>query len=136
MPGKHRVRRQCQNYQLQRAQFPEIQIRKGTFGLGAFTVKNIAKDRYIGEYIAESVDQDSAALLAPLQKHVKLNYSFGLNDKYTLDAWRVGNETRYLNDPIGNERQGPNCASKMLFVNGVHRIVLYACKPIFANSRR
>jgi len=82
-------------------------------------------------------------MIAPLLKFTGLNYSFGVNQNFVLDALSVGNEMRYINDPrtlpddeSTNESIpqpptiSPNCEASVWLVNDVPRIALTATKSI------
>ncbi|PPQ91066.1 hypothetical protein CVT25_014734 [Psilocybe cyanescens] len=112
----------CQNMDLQRGKFARIHIKPSKFGLGAFATKAIKSGSYIGEYIGERLNDEGASSIVSLQKYADLNYAFGYVGE-TLDSWRVGNETRYLNDSKPNL---PNCNAKVLTVDSEPRIVIEA----------
>ncbi|KAH9988149.1 hypothetical protein BJV77DRAFT_1023147 [Russula vinacea] len=126
--GKHF----CQNSDIQRGLVPELEIKRGAFGLGCFAVKKIRPDQFIGEYVGELIvaAEDKREML---RKHVGLNYSFGLNNHHFIDSARVGNETRYINH--GTEENGlANATAKTTLVLGEPRIALYATKEIKAGG--
>jgi len=109
---------------------PELEIKRGAYGLGAFAVKPIQKNQFIGEYIGELLPTkyDRREIL---RKHLGLNYSFGLNEDYHIDSARVGNETRYINHGKGDKA---NATATKKLVLGDHRIGFYALRNIKANG--
>jgi len=127
---------------------PELEIKRGAYGLGAFAVKPIQKNQFIGEYIGELLPTkyDRREIL---RKHLGLNYSFGLNEDYHIDSARVGNETRYINHGKG-DKANATATSVLLWhkvysllsliayleklVLGDHRIGFYALRNIKANG--
>ncbi|KAF8172666.1 hypothetical protein BJ912DRAFT_993589 [Pholiota molesta] len=117
----------CANTELQQNIFLPIRIKESAYGLGAFAMTPIKSQAYIGEYVGELSIETGNSFLSPLQNHVGLNYTFGIfnGGNTLLDSWNLGNETRYL-----NHSESPNCQGMTLFVNGTHRIVLYALEDI------
>ncbi|KXN92997.1 Histone-lysine N-methyltransferase EZA1 [Leucoagaricus sp. SymC.cos] len=79
---------------------------------------------------------------SPLANYTGLNYKFDLNTSRILDSMYVGNEMRYLNHegPTSSEEQKKkqvakaNCRGKVIYVNGVHKILFYANGRIEAGS--
>ncbi|KAI0302826.1 hypothetical protein B0F90DRAFT_1667436 [Multifurca ochricompacta] len=103
----------CQNSDIQRGLAPELEVKRGAYGLGAFAVNRIRKDQYIGEYIGE---------LVPMHEDKR-----GFN----IDSARVGNETRYINH--GNEKaRNAHAETKLVF--GDHHIGFYALRDIKAGE--
>ena len=49
-----------------------------------------------------------------LRKHVRLNYSFTLNDRHHIDSARVGNETRYINHGLEKDKKANSVAKSEL----------------------
>ncbi|KIM45374.1 hypothetical protein M413DRAFT_442043 [Hebeloma cylindrosporum] len=126
-------KKNCKNVDIQKGRFQQIWIKKSAYGLGAFAVDNIAKDKFIGEYVGETyIDASLPTFLSPMQKHVGLNYLFTYTenpeegDNISLDSWNIGNETRYLND----DYERSNCLAKTYFVNGSYRIALFTLKQV------
>ncbi|KAF8268569.1 hypothetical protein EI94DRAFT_1139654 [Lactarius quietus] len=92
----------CQNSDIQRGIPAEVEIKRGKFGLGAFSVNGIRTGEFIGEYVGELLPNEEKR--QPLRDHLDLNYNFGYNPNFCLDSGRVGNETRYINH--GSDEQG------------------------------
>ncbi|KAF9565190.1 SET domain-containing protein [Agrocybe pediades] len=135
----------CKNTYIQKGHFSEIRISPSQWGLGAFAVNAIRKDKYIGgqsllpsygiqrknrvepyllhiptEYVGEIFDGEQMAALGTLQNYAGLNYAFGLTgENLSLDSWFIGNETRYL-----NHSREANCSATVFRIDGDLRIVL------------
>lgn len=60
---------------------------------------------------------------------VDASYLFDLNKDFNIDAFRYGNESRFINHD-GNA----NCEAKVLLVNGEHRIGFWATRAIAAGQ--
>ncbi|RDX45375.1 SET domain-containing protein [Lentinus brumalis] len=108
----------CQHMDIQREVQPEIIVKEGSYGMGAFVdpKKTIPKTTYLGEYVAEMFPllrgpEGKRANKAErkIYRHRKLNYMFTdvRNDvgeeiaPITLfDAATVGNPTRFFNDSL------------------------------------
>ncbi|KAI9462879.1 hypothetical protein BJY52DRAFT_1255768 [Lactarius psammicola] len=123
--GKHF----CQNSDIQRGLAAEVEIKRGAFGLGAFSVNGIRTGQFIGEYIGELIPDEAHNK----EKHVKLNYNFGYDANFSLDSARVGNETRYINH--GSDAEGKsNSTAETRLVFGEQRIGLWAYRFIGKGS--
>lgn len=60
--------------------------------------------------------------------HINILFS-ALNQEQAVDATRVGNIVRFV-----NHSKHPNCAAKVIVVNGDHHIGLFACHNIKPNQ--
>lgn len=60
---------------------------------------------------------------------LKVNYVFNLSKEYSVDAFRLGNESRYI-----NHSESPNCYAKVLTVNCDKRIAFFAKRNINADE--
>ena len=53
------------------------------------------------------------------------SYLFTLNDRQAIDAFRMGNKTKFI-----NHSRTPNLVPKVVMVRGEHRIAFYACRDV------
>ncbi|XP_006463662.1 hypothetical protein AGABI2DRAFT_120473 [Agaricus bisporus var. bisporus H97] len=120
-----------------------IQIKQGSWGLGAFTLSSLQKGQAIGEYTGRILANGEDKTV-PITDHVNLNYKFDLNKGFIIDSMYVGNEMRYLNH-MGPKRkedntngatpeEEANCRGRVIYVNRDHRIVFYTECKIPANA--
>lgn len=147
--------RRCSNVVIQCDQPRRLEIKKGAVGLGAFSTNIIPENEYLGEYVGESYndgdfggdkkmanrtgmhenedetvpdEDDNNTLTDPrdfVRRYTRHNYLFTLNRSQSLDADRVGNETRYF-----NHKEVPNAYVKIFLVNNEHRIGFFAKEKI------
>ncbi|KAH9948037.1 hypothetical protein B0H21DRAFT_290432 [Amylocystis lapponica] len=125
------TRHQCQNMKFQRAQHYQLEVKTGSYGLGTFAVRAIPKNKYIGEYVSEYMD-NTAEGPGVIHKHRRMNYLFELNSTWCLDAAFLGNETRYINHPPNAD--DTNVVADVKLVNGEHRIAFISLKAIKAGA--
>jgi len=85
------------------------------------------KDTFIGEYIGEISQISQGQTLSTIDElrslvmdYTERNYIFTINTRYSLDAFSLGNETRFLNDS-----DDFNCVARELLVNGEKRIGIW-----------
>ncbi|KAF9449954.1 hypothetical protein P691DRAFT_811411 [Macrolepiota fuliginosa MF-IS2] len=142
--GKTHKKIVCHNSDSQRAQYPLIEIKRGSWGLGAFATQLLRFGQPIGEYTGEIShgDEDTQHKTEPIAGHTGLNYKFDLNKTDIIDSMYMGNEMRYFNHagPIepegtfGPDKSEANCIGKVVYVNNTHRIMFYAKRRIEAGS--
>lgn len=125
----------CENMTLQRQRYAYLEIKRGAFGLGAFAKREMKPETKIGEYVGEIIylNFDGAQDLNKLiHNHTGVNYVFEANASdslRTIDAGRLGNETRYL-----NHSKKPNCYTRLKLVNGEYRLLLITDKKVKKNQ--
>ncbi|KAG7451987.1 SET domain-containing protein [Guyanagaster necrorhizus] len=116
---------------LQRQRYSALEIKRGAYGLGAFAKKEIKRGTNIGEYVGDILylgfdgAQDLNGLI---HDYTGLNYAFDANTSdnvRTIDAGRIGNETRYL-----NHSKKPNCSTRLALVHGEYRLLLFTLKKV------
>ncbi|KAK6508549.1 hypothetical protein TWF506_010636 [Arthrobotrys conoides] len=84
----------------------------------------IKKDRFIGEYTGEVIPEAEAD--CRVTNYDSSSFLFEINSSHEIDSTQYGNKTRYLN----HSKAEPNCVSKVLLVNGIHRIAFRALVDI------
>lgn len=121
----------CQNVKLQRGEFPMVSIGPGTHGLGAFARETIPENTIVGEYVGEIISREDTnnEAVRMIHRHTKRNYLFDLDKEDVLDSAKLGNETRFLNDPRDSVLNA-NCDAKVVSVNGQHRIEFISSSTI------
>ncbi|PBK76499.1 SET domain-containing protein [Armillaria solidipes] len=115
--------------------YTHLEIKRGAYGLGAFAKREMKRETKIGEYVGEILylSFDGAQDLNELiHNHTGVNYAFEANasdNVRTIDAGRLGNETRYL-----NHSKKPNCYTRPALVNGEYRLLLTTDKKVKKNQ--
>lgn len=61
-------------------------------------------------------------------KYQQLNYVFGLNAQYDIDAMHYGSILRFANS--SDSRHGANMLPKVMMSNGEHHIMFFATQDI------
>ena len=88
---------------------------------------NIKKDDHICNYNGEILEKSEADKRSLLVEYFDLNYLFNINNSIDIDAYRVGNQMRYVNHAAYGY---DNCIAKGRFENGLWRIKLFALRDI------
>ncbi|KAF8067457.1 hypothetical protein FPV67DRAFT_1492038 [Lyophyllum atratum] len=131
--GKGKAKGNCRNVNLQRGEFPTIMVRYGSYGLGAFATSQISENTTIGEYFGEIIRDIEHGSYAIIHAHTGLNYIFDLDSIYSLDAAKLGNEMRYLND-YRDRPDYNNCVAQLRLIDGDHRIALVTNQSVQPNE--
>ncbi|DAZ93256.1 TPA: LOW QUALITY PROTEIN: hypothetical protein N0F65_012349 [Lagenidium giganteum] len=97
-----------------------------THGWGAFARQHIKGGEFVCEYLGDLISQVEAERRGPWYSVAGVNYLFDLNDKLVVDAYRLGNKSRYIN----HSTQLANCQTKIVAVEGEHRIGIWAARDI------
>jgi len=98
-------------------------------GWGLFTLHAVPKGGFVHEYVGEVVSQDEAERRGRVYDKINRSYLFNLNADFCIDAARKGNKMRFA-----NHSSFPNLEPRVMFVNGEHRIAMYARDDIPAQS--
>jgi hypothetical protein len=98
-------------------------------GWGLFTLHAVPKGDFVHEYVGEVVSQDEAERRGRVYDKINRSYLFNLNADFCIDAARKGNKMRFA-----NHSSWPNLEPRVMFVNGEHRIAMYARDDIGAQS--
>lgn len=97
-------------------------------GLGLFAGEVFEKDEYICLYGGELITDADSENRGIVQDAIEETYLFNLNDRYVVDASKVGNIMRY-----SNHASGPlmNATPRVItYVKGDQKVGLYASKRI------
>ncbi|KAI5803900.1 hypothetical protein EDC01DRAFT_611342, partial [Geopyxis carbonaria] len=125
------VKGYCNNVWIQR-DFPKRTLlgRSAVSGMGLFAGEHVKKDDHLGEYKGEVITGEEADRRGKIYDHKGISFLFNLNNNQVIDATRAGNKFRFVN----HSGKRPNCQAKVLFVNGAHRISLFAKRDIAAGE--
>ena len=116
----------CRNANIQRG-LPKHTILgdSGVHGLGMYACEDLRENDFVGEYKGEIVTNEEAERRGAIYQHQKLSYLFSLNNAQAIDGTYFGNKTRFI-----NHANKANLYPKIVMVNTVHRIALYAARDI------
>ncbi|KAL9652876.1 hypothetical protein ABK040_010908 [Willaertia magna] len=108
-------------------------------GLGLFTLEDIKKHELIIEYVGELVSVPEENRRSVLYDIFKSSYLFELKQEFSVDAYRKGNEARFINDADGVvklKKTKNNCFPKVIFDDTTkdYKIGIYALHDIKKNS--
>ncbi|GAB7358496.1 hypothetical protein MBLNU230_g2560t1 [Neophaeotheca triangularis] len=96
-------------------------------GFGLYTLEDIRENDFIGEYKGEVITKPEADRRGEVYEHQCLSYLFTLNETQEIDSTYYGNKIRLIN----SAKKGVlNCYPRIMLVNTVHRIGLYAERHI------
>lgn len=99
----------------------------GIHGFGLYAGEPIKKHDFVGEYKGEVIAMEEADRRGAVYEHQKLSYLFTLNETQEIDSTYFGNKVRFINHA---NSAGANVYPRVMMVNSVHRIALYADRNI------
>ncbi|CDZ97388.1 ph domain protein [Phaffia rhodozyma] len=125
---------QCGNINIQKGHTKRVRIRPSSHGLGLFVAPGefIEEGEFIIEYKGEIISEFESNRRGQIYSQGFRNYQFDLNRDQGVDAYRKGNESRFINQPDPDKRQSTggvgeaNCCVRVLHVLGEHRIGVFA----------
>jgi hypothetical protein len=103
--------------------------RSQVHGWGAFALKPVKKGDLVGEYRGELVSQDEADRRGKIYDKLSCSFLFDLDDELVVDATRKGAKLKFA-----NHHPQPNLIPRVMFVDGDHRVGLYAARSIESNE--
>ncbi|KAH0537931.1 hypothetical protein FGG08_005413 [Glutinoglossum americanum] len=119
--------RKCTNVALQRDRPKRTLIGASRLaGYGLFMGEPAKAGEFLGEYKGELISNDEAERRGVVYDVRGFSYLFNVNEDHVIDANRAGNKFRFVN----HSRLGENCAPRVVFANGVHRIGMYARRDL------
>lgn len=98
-------------------------------GWGIVVEESCEKNDYIGEYRGEIISLKEADRRGKVYDKGGCTYMFTLNDENVIDSMRFGSKLRFV-----NYSKDPNCYTRVMMVNGDHRIGFYASRFIKAGE--
>ncbi|KAL5476903.1 hypothetical protein ACEPAI_3089 [Sanghuangporus weigelae] len=116
----------CSNSQIQRGDSKRTIVKQSKFGFGLFLDQAVHVGELILEYTGEVIYESTVDSRAFFNEFRGRNYVYKLNNTLSIDASKLGNESRFIN----HDREKVNCCAKYMLVNGVQRIGIYAVKHL------
>eukprot|EP00826_Nyctotherus_ovalis_P063924 TRINITY_DN9371_c0_g5_i1.p1 TRINITY_DN9371_c0_g5~~TRINITY_DN9371_c0_g5_i1.p1 ORF type:complete len:634 (-),score=137.98 TRINITY_DN9371_c0_g5_i1:134-2035(-) len=96
-------------------------------GYGMFAAQDIPKDSFICEYLGELISAKEGERRMLMNNVTGVTYLFDFTDNELVDAYTIGSKMRYANHGSHGKE---NAFTKIVCVNGVLRIGLYALREI------
>jgi len=100
-------------------------------GFGLFAGEDIQKGDFICEYLGELITREEGERRGLINDITGCTYLFDLTDNSLVDAVNIGSKMRFANHASHGME---NSAAKILYVNGISKIGLYAMKNIKAGD--
>lgn len=122
----------CRNANIQR-NIPKHTLLgdSGVHGLGLFACEHIRENEFVGEYKGEIITKSEGERRGAVYEHQRLSYLFSLNKEQEIDSTYFGNKMRFINHA---RPEKANLYPRIIMVNTVHRIALYAGRDIPAGK--
>ncbi|PPQ88311.1 hypothetical protein CVT25_012371 [Psilocybe cyanescens] len=114
------------NVGVQKGAIRATEVRESQWGLGLFLAETAEEGDLISEYVGEMIRPLTVDSRNFHAEHRERSYVFHLNPTYALDSAYAGNNTRYMN----HSAEASNCHTRVVLVNGEHRIGVYAARRI------
>jgi hypothetical protein len=95
-------------------------------GFGAFSLENIKKGEFIMEYSGEIIEEEELNKRQVWYEIDNIFYTFDLSEQKSVDSKIIGNKLRFAN----HSKLRPNAYAKVFFIQGTHRICLFASQDI------
>ena len=94
---------------------------------GLFALEKISKGDFVIEYIGEVIRQKVADNREKVYEMIGIgsSYLFRIDDDTIIDATKIGSIARFINHCCD-----PNCNAKIIEIEGVQKIIIYAKKDI------
>ncbi|KAK3702929.1 hypothetical protein LTR37_014778 [Vermiconidia calcicola] len=122
----------CRNCSIQRGVPKQTLLGdSGVHGLGLYACEDVREHDFVGEYKGEIITKEEAERRGAVYEHQKLSYLFSLNATQEIDSTYFGNKVRFINHASGYKA---NLYPRIIMVNTVHRIALYANSSIKAGQ--
>ncbi len=97
-------------------------------GYGCFASTDIPQGNLIAEYVGEIIPKNKIASKIWSWKYpCKGTFSKKFPKNISINAFKFGNETRFINHGVDSKRNLPNCTIEFAYTNGAWRI-LYVAK--------
>ncbi|KAJ7642005.1 hypothetical protein FB45DRAFT_826255 [Roridomyces roridus] len=116
----------CQNASIQQGRSKRTKVGPSQWGRGLFMAEDAEEGELILEYVGELIFEATADSRAHVATHRQRNYLHQLNETVSVDGLYLANASRFIN----HDRKNPNCKSRVMLVNGEHRIGIYARRQI------
>lgn len=116
-------------YSVNEGQSKKLYLGKSSIcdSFGIFTLEDIEEGEFICEYNGELLNKDETERRSVFNDHLGLNYLFQLSSTLDIDAYRIGNEMRYINHSSFGFQ---NSVGRTIFNKNQNRIFLFALRKI------
>ncbi len=123
----------CKNNRIQLAlPAPTTKAPSQVQGYGLYSRAEILMGDYIGEYTGEIISRSEGNRRGTIYHLINQEYLFNLNQDQEIDASKIGNKMRFMNN--SQREEYINVEAKSLFCSGVVRIGLFARRDIRAGA--